>query len=76
MLGSFSPYSPDTSLPDFDGISKFKDPIHGRRFTSWDDMYSAIQSTIISLNLEGRAKEVSKLPQVWERVIVKEGEYI
>jgi hypothetical protein len=71
-----APYSPDTSPPDFDGISKIKDPNRGKLFASWDEMHGAIQSTITSLNLDGRAKGVLKLPQVWEQVIEKAGEYI
>jgi hypothetical protein len=48
-----TPYSPDTSPPDFDLFHKLKKPMHGHHFPSLEEDSAAVTQAIQVLNRSG-----------------------
>ena len=63
-----TPYSPDMSPPDFDLFHKLKEPIHGHRFPSLEEVSAAAAQAIQGLNKSGTLNGIANLPKyVWMR---------
>lgn len=69
------PYSPDLSPPDFDLISKIKEPLKGKRFQDYEEMKRAVDEVIRHLNGNWSLSGIQQLPSRWLRVIQSGGQY-
>ena len=58
-----APYSPDKSPPDFDFISKLKEPVSGRRFSSLEEFSTDGIRTIRHMNKSGVLDVIIMLPK-------------
>ncbi|KAJ4434037.1 hypothetical protein ANN_16356 [Periplaneta americana] len=70
------PYSPDMSPCDYDLFAKVKEPLRGTRYNTRDELIRAIGRSIRNINKDGRADGVRRLPNIWQKVINKGGDYI
>ena len=70
------PYSPDTSPCDYDLFAKVKEPPRGTRYNTRDELIRVIGWSIRNINKDGRADGVRRLPNIWQKMINKRGEYI
>ena len=70
------PYSPDMSPCDYDLFTKVKEPLRGTRYNTRDELTRAIVWSIWNINKDGRADGVRCLPNIWQKVINKVGDYI
>jgi len=71
-----APYSPDMSPPDFDLFPKLKEPMHGHRFSSLEEVSAAVTRAIQGLNKSGTLNGIENFPKRWDTVIEKQGDYI
>ena len=73
-----TPYSSDVSPPDFDlhVFPKLKDPMHGHRFSSLEEVSAAVTQAIWGLKKSGTLNGIENLPKHWDAVIEKQGDYI
>jgi hypothetical protein len=71
-----TPYSPDMSSPDFDLIHELKEPMHGRRFPSLEEVSAAVTRAIQGLNKSSTLNGIANLLKCWDVVIEKQGDYI
>ncbi len=62
---SHPPYSPNLSPLDFDLIAKLKEPLHGTRFRSLDELSLAL-TEIRHLNKERFLSGIQNLPDHWQ----------
>ena len=58
------------------GIARIKRPNKGRRFTDEASLVASYDAVIEQINLNFTATGIQHLPQRWQLVIQKEGEYI
>ncbi|KAJ4442473.1 hypothetical protein ANN_04059 [Periplaneta americana] len=70
------PYSPDMSPCDYDLFTKVKEPLQGTRYNTRGELIRAIGRSIRNISKDGRADGVRRLPNIWQKVINKEGDYI
>lgn len=70
------PYSPDLSPCDFHLFATLKEPLRGQRFQDEDEINITVSNRLKTIQREGLRNGVPKLPQRWEAVITKNGEYI
>ncbi|PSN39634.1 hypothetical protein C0J52_27943 [Blattella germanica] len=70
------PYSPDMSPCDYDLLSKVKEPLRGNRYNTREAIIHAVGRSIRSINRNGRADGVRRLPNIWQKVISNAGDYI
>jgi hypothetical protein len=70
-----TPYSPNMSPPDFDLFHNLKEPMHGHRFSSLEDVSAAVTWAIWGLNKSGTLNGIANLPKRWDAVIEKQGDY-
>ena len=68
-------YSPNTSPPDFDLFPKFREPTHGRRFSSLEELSSDGTRAIRHMNKSGVSDGIIMLPKRWDSVIEKQRGY-
>ena len=73
-MGSVT-YSPDMSPPDFDLFPKLKQPMHGRRFSSLEELSTDITQAFQHRNKSGVLDGIIMLPKHWDSVIEKQGDY-
>ena len=64
------PYLPDISSCDYDLFAKLI------RYNTRDEIIRAIGRSIRIINEDGLADGVRRLPNIWQKVINKRGEYI
>jgi len=69
------PYSPDMSPPEFDLFRKLKEPMHGHRFPSLEEVSAAVTHSIQGLNNSGTLNGIANLLKCWGVVIEKQGDY-
>ncbi|KAJ4427216.1 hypothetical protein ANN_24833 [Periplaneta americana] len=69
-------YSPDMSPCDYDLFTKVKEPLRGTRYNTRDELIRSIGRSIRNINKDGRADGVRRLPNIWQKVISKGGDYI
>lgn len=70
------PYSPDIQPCDFNCFGPLKGAMKGNRYINWNDVETALKNAIESGLSRGLYQGVKMLPERWERVIAKEGDYI
>ncbi|PSN36375.1 hypothetical protein C0J52_23866 [Blattella germanica] len=70
------PYSPDVSPCDYDLFSKVKEPLRGNRYNTREAIIHAVGRSIWTINRNGRADGVRRLPNIWQKVINNAGDYI
>ena len=70
------PYSPDMTPYSYDLFAKVKEQLRGTRYNARDEFTRVIGRSILSINRDGRALDVGRLPNIWQKVIIKEGDYI
>ena len=70
------PYSPDMNLCDYDLSAKVNEPLRGTRYNTRDELIRAIGRSIRNINKDGHADGVRRLPNIWQKVINKGGDYI
>ena len=71
-----APYSPDMSPRDFDMFPKLKEPMHGRRFSSLEELSTYNTQAIRHMNESSILDGVIILPKCWDSVIEKQRDYI
>jgi len=69
-------YGPDMSPSDFDLFHKLKEPIHGHRFPSLEEVSALVTRAIRGLNKSGTLNGIADLPKCWDVVIEEQGDYI
>ena len=70
------PYSPDMSTWDCDLSAKVKEPLRGTWYNTRNELFRAIGQSIRNINKDGCAYGVRLLPNIWQKVINKGGDYI
>lgn len=70
------PYSPDISPCDFDLIPKLKEPLRGTKFRTVNDILSAVDRSLRTIQRLGSADGIRRLPHRWERIVRNGGDYI
>jgi hypothetical protein len=70
------PYSPDMSPQDFNLFHKLKEPMHGHRFPCLEEVSAAVTRFFRGLNKSGTLNGIANLPNRWDVVIEKQGDYI
>ena len=70
------PYSPDMSPCDYDLLAKVKEPLRGTWDNTRDEFIRVIGRSIRRINKDGTADVVLRLPNIWQKVINKEGYHI
>ena len=75
ILAHPPPYSPDLSPPDFDLFPVLKLPLRGHRFATLQDLNDAVDKRVKEINKEGLCQGILKLPDRWQCVIEKQGDY-
>ena len=73
---SHPPYSPDCHPCDFNCFGPLKARISGICYNDWDSVKSAIDRAVREGSQSGLFRGVTMLPERWQTVIDKEGEYI
>ena len=58
----------------YDLFAKVKEPLRGTRYNTRDELIRAIGRSIRNIKY-GRADGVRRLPNIWQRVINKGGDY-
>ena len=71
-----APYSLDMSPCVYYLFAKVKEPLRGTRYSTRDELIHAIGRSIRKINNDGRTDGVRRLPNIWQEVINKEGDYI
>jgi hypothetical protein len=71
-----APYSPDMSPPDFDLFHKLKEPMHGHRFPTLEEISAAVTRDFRGLNKSGTLNEKPNQTKRWVAVIEKQGDNI
>jgi histone-lysine N-methyltransferase SETMAR len=69
------PYSPDLAPSDYWLFSHLQRHLDGQNFNSKSDLEKAVTSFLTSQKPEFWKKGIHKLPQLWQQVILKMGEY-
>lgn len=69
-------YSPDENPCDSHGFRMLKQPLQGRRFNNRDEMIQAFEAEVINFNQRGTFSGIKKLPETWQAIIDKNGEYV
>jgi hypothetical protein len=64
------------SLPGFDLFNKLKEPMRGHRFPSLEEVSAAVTRAIRGLNESDTLNGMANLPERWDAVIEKQGDYI
>jgi len=64
------------SPPDFDLFHKLKEPMRGHGFPSLEEVSAAVIRAIRGLNKSGTLNGTANLPQRWNAVNEKQGDYI
>jgi transposase len=70
------PYSPDMCPCDYDLFAKMKEPLRGTRYNTRDEIIRAVGRSLLDINTSGRADDVRRLPQIWQRVVHLGVDYI
>ena len=70
------PYLPDMSPHDYDLFAKVKESLRGTRYNTRDEFICAIWQSLRNINKDGRAEGVRRLPNIWQKLTNKEGDYI
>ena len=61
---------------DYDLFAKVKEPLQGTWYNTRDELIHAIGRSIWNINKDGWANGVRRLPNIWQKVINKRGDYI
>ena len=61
---------------DYDLFAKVKEPLRGTRYNTRDKLIRAIGWAIRNINKDECADDVLRLPNIWQKVINKKGDYI
>jgi hypothetical protein len=69
-------YSLDMCPPDFSLFHKIKEPMHGHRFPSLEEVSAAVTRAIRGLKESSILNGIAYLPKRWDAVIEKQGDYI
>jgi hypothetical protein len=70
-----APYSPDCNPCDFNCFGPLKLQIKGIRYGTMEELKNAIKGAIIVSSENGTFNGVTKLPEVWESIVNKGGDY-
>ena len=70
------PYSPDMSSPGFDLFPKLKEPMHGRRFSSVEELSNDDTRAIRHMTEDGVLNGIIMLRKRWDSVTEKQRDYI
>lgn len=70
------PYSPDMNPLDYNCFGHLKQQLAGYRYDTLDSLQNAISEAISVLNEKGTLNGVQKLPDIWQRVIDSNGDYV
>ena len=70
------PFSLDMSPCDYNPFAKVKEPLRRARYNTRDELINAIGRSVRNMNKDGRADGVRRLPNIWQNVINKGGDYI
>jgi len=73
---AYMPYSPDRSPQKFDLFHKLKEPTHGHRFPSLEEVSATVTQAIRGLSKSGTLNGITNLLIHWDTVIEKQGGYI
>ncbi|GFV40873.1 uncharacterized protein TNCV_1637571 [Trichonephila clavipes] len=72
-------YSPDIMTCDFDLIPKIKEPIHGKRFVTREDIANALRQQVTQFTHGAANAEVDGiqcLPHHWQHMMTVTRDYI
>ena len=61
---------------DYDLFAKVKEPLRGTRYNTRDDLNRAVRLSVRNINKDGRGDDVRRLPNIWQKVINKGGDYV
>ncbi|KAJ4449293.1 hypothetical protein ANN_00691 [Periplaneta americana] len=53
---------------DYDLFTKVKEPLRGTRYNTRDELIRALGRSIRNINKDGRADDVRRLPNIWQKV--------
>ena len=70
------PYSPDMSPSDYNLFAKVKEPLQGTWCNTRNEFINAIERSVQKINKDGCADGIWHLPNIWQKVISKRGDYI
>ena len=76
VLLPHAPYSPDKSPPDFDLFPVLKEAVRGRRYNDLEELSAAVNARIRVIENNRLCLGIEKLPDRWQAIIDKEGNYI
>jgi hypothetical protein len=68
-----APYSPDMNPPDFELFHMLKEPMHGHRFPSLEEISATVTRAIRGLNKSGTLNGIANLLKHWDAGIEKQG---
>ena len=61
---------------NYDLFDKVKEPPWGTPYNTRDELIHALEQSIWNINKDGHADGVRHLPNIWQKVIIKGGDYI
>jgi hypothetical protein len=61
---------------DYDLFAKMKVPLRGTRYNTREEIIRAVGRSLQDINGNGRVDGVQRLPQIWQKVVHREGDYI
>jgi hypothetical protein len=61
---------------DYDLFAKMKEPLRGTRYNTREEIIRGVGQSLLDINRSGRADGVRRLPQIWQKVVHMEGDYI
>ena len=71
-----APYSPDKSPPDFDLFPILKETLRGKRYHNLEELSTAVNERVRVFEKDGLCRGIEKLPDRWQAIIDKDGDYI
>ncbi len=69
-------YLRDNQPCDYNGFGPLKDGLSGLQFKNWDQFENRLKVVISEGLQKGHFRGVARLPERWQKVIDKEGNYI
>jgi hypothetical protein len=67
------PYSSDMRPCDYNLIAKMKEPLWGTHYNTREGIICAVGRSLLDINRSGRVDGVRSLPQIWKKVVHREG---
>jgi len=73
---SQDPYSLDENPADSDGFARIKNPLRGRRYSTFQTLVAAFDEVIDDLNEKRIFNGITHLEKTWKAIIQNNGDYI